>query len=194
MTEIESANALLFKNRNEWRSWLEKNHTISNEVWLMHYKKSFSKKSLNHFDAVEEALCFGWIDSKLKKIDEEKFILKYSPRKSKSVWSKINKKNAEKMISLGKMTKAGLDKIQEAKKQGFWDTAYTNLVKERLPSDLKKALIVNKTAWNNFQNFANSYRNMYIGWVKSAKTTETRKKRISKVVKNSLDNIKPGIE
>jgi len=194
MTEIESANALFFKNRNEWRSWLEKNHTISNEVWLIHYKKSLGKKSLNHFDAVEEALCFGWIDSKLKKIGEEKFILKYSPRKSKSVWSKINKKNAEKMISLGKMTKAGFDKIEEAKKQGFWDTAYTSLVKERLPPDLKKALVVNKTAWYNFQNFANSYRNMYIGWVKNAKTKETREKRISKVVKNSIDNIKPGVE
>lgn len=194
MKDIESTNALLFKNRDEWRSWLEKNHTISNEVWLIHYKKSLGKKSLNHFDAVEEALCFGWIDSKLKKLDEEKFILKYSPRKSQSVWSKINKENAEKMISLGKMTKAGLDKIEEAKKQGFWDLAYTNLVKDQLPSDLKKALIVNKTAWNNFQNFANSYRNMYIGWVKNAKTKETRKKRISKVVKNSIDNIKLGIE
>ncbi len=194
MTEIDPSKALLFKNRDEWRSWLEKNHTTSNEAWLIHYKKSLGKKSLNHFDAVEEALCFGWIDSKLKKIDEEKFILKYSPRKSKSVWSKINKENAEKMISLGKMTQAGFDKIEEAKKQGFWDTAYTNFVKERLPSDLKKALIVNKTAWNNFQNFANSYRNMYIGWVKNAKTKETRKKRISKVVKNSIDNIKPGIE
>ena len=144
MTDIELANALIFKNRNEWRSWLEKNHTIFNEAWLIHYKKSSDKKSLNHFDAVEEALCFGWIDSKLKKIDEERYILKYTPRKSKSVWSKINKENAEKMISLGKMTKAGFDKIEEAKKQGFWDTAYTNLVKERLPSDLKNALIVNK--------------------------------------------------
>ena len=194
MNDIESTNSLLFKNRNKWRSWLEKNHKISNEVWLIHYKKSLGKKSLNHFDAVEEALCFGWIDSKLKNIDKEKFILKYSPRKSKSVWSKINKKNAEKMISLGKMTKAGFDKIEDAKKQGFWDIAYTNLVKERLPSDLKKALIVNKTAWNNFQNFANSYRNMYIGWVKNAKTKETRKKRISKIVKNSLANIKLSIE
>ena len=194
MTDIELVNALLFKNRNEWRSWLEKNYSIFNEIWLIHYKKSSRKKNLNHFDAVEEALCFGWIDSKLKKIDEERFILRYSPRKSKSVWSKINKENAEKMISLGKMTKAGFDKIEEAKKQGFWDTAYTNLVKERLPSDLKNALIVNNKAWNNFQNFANSYRNMYIGWVKNAKTEVTRKKRISEVVKRSLYNKKPGID
>jgi uncharacterized protein YdeI (YjbR/CyaY-like superfamily) len=192
MTDIELADALLFKNRDEWRSWLEKNHTILNEVWLIHYKKSSGKASMNHFDAVEEALCFGWIDSKLKKIDEERFILKYSPRKPKSVWSKINKDTTEQMISLGKMTQAGFEKIKEAKKQGFWDTAYTNLVKERLPSDLKKALLANKTAWNNFQHFANSYRNMYIGWVKNAKTQKTRKNRISAVVKRSLDNKKPG--
>jgi len=194
MSNIELNKALLFKNRNEWRSWLEKNHMISNEVWLIHYKKSSSKKNLNHFDAVKEAICFGWIDSKLKKIDEERFILRYSPRKPRSVWSKINKKNAEKMISLRKMMPAGYDKIEEATKQGFWDTAYTNLVKERLPSDLKKALIMNKTAWNNFQHFANSYRNMYIGWVKNAKTEKTRKRRISEVVKRSFNNKKSGIE
>lgn len=194
MTDVELTTALFFKNRDEWRFWLEKNHTILNEVWLIHYKKPSDKKSVNHFDAVEEALCFGWIDSKLKKIDDERFILKYSPRNSKSVWSKINKETAEKMISLGKMTLAGFDTIEEAKKHRLWDTAYTNLVKERLPSDLKKALMVNKTAWTNFQHFANSYRNMYIGWVKNAKTEETRKKRISKVVKNSIENKKPGIE
>jgi len=194
MNDIELNKALLFKNRGEWRSWLEKNHMISNEVWLIHYNKLSSKKNLNHFDAVEEAICFGWIDSKLKKIDEERFILRYSPRKPRSVWSKINKENAEKMISLGKLMPAGFDKIEEAKKQGFWDTAYTNLVKERLPSDLKKALIMNKTAWNNFQRFANSYRNMYIGWVKNAKTEKTRKRRISEVVKRSFNNKKPGIE
>jgi uncharacterized protein YdeI (YjbR/CyaY-like superfamily) len=194
MRAINLVNALFFKNRDEWRTWLEKNHTSANEVWLIHYNKLTDTKGLNHFDAVEEALCFGWIDSKLKKIDEERFILRYSPRRTKSVWSKINKENAEKMISLGKMTKAGFEKIEEAKKQGIWDTAYTNLVKERLPTDLKKALIKNKKAWNNFQNFANSYRNTYIGWVKNAKTEETRKKRISEVVKNSLNNKKPGSE
>jgi uncharacterized protein YdeI (YjbR/CyaY-like superfamily) len=188
MPDIALVNALLFRNRKEWRHWLEKNHTILTEVWLIHYKKSSSNESVNHFDAVEEALCFGWIDSKLKKIDEERFILKYSPRKPKSVWSEI----AEKMISLGKMTPAGFGKIEVAKKQGFWDTAYTNLIKERLPSDLKKALMINKTAWNNFQHFANSYRNMYIDWVKNAKTEKTRKKRISAVVKRSFNNTKPG--
>ncbi len=186
--------SLYFKNRNEWRKWLENNYRNTKEVWLIHYKKPSNKKSISHIEAVEEALCFGWIDSKLKKIDEERFILRYSPRKPKSVWSKINKEKAEELIASGKMTQAGLDKIKDAKKQGLWDTAYTNLVKDRLPSDLKNSLMENKTAWNNFQRFANSYRNMYIGWVKGAKTQETRERRISEVVKRAAKNKKPGIE
>lgn len=194
MSTIELNTALFFNNKKEWRSWLEKNHTISNEAWLIHYKKSSCKNNLNLFKAVEEAICFGWIDSKLKKIDEERFILRYSPRKTHSVWSKINKETAEKMISLGKMMPAGIEKINEAKKKGYWDNAYTNLVKDQLPSDLKKALIANKIAWNNFQGFANSYRNTYIGWVKNAKTLETRKRRIAEVLKRSLENKKPGID
>jgi uncharacterized protein YdeI (YjbR/CyaY-like superfamily) len=149
---------------------------------------------LNHVDAVEEAICFGWIDSKLKKIDEEQFILRYSPRRKRSVWSKINKDKAEKLISLGQMMPAGLEKINQAKTSGYWDKAYTNLVKDHLPSDLKKALMKNKKAWDNFQEFANSYRNTYIGWVDNAKTLETRKRRITEVVKRSIENKKPGID
>jgi uncharacterized protein YdeI (YjbR/CyaY-like superfamily) len=191
---MNESTSLHFKNRYEWRKWLEINHKNIKEVWLIHYKKPSNKKSINHFEAVEEALCFGWIDSKLKKIDKESFILKYSPRRPKSIWSKINKEKAEELIALGKMTKSGLEKIKDAKKQGLWDTAYTNLVKDRLPSDLKNSLMQNKTAWINFQKFANSYRNMYIGWVKDAKTQETRKRRISEVVKRAAKNKKPGIE
>ena len=98
------------------------------------------------------------------------------------------------MIKLGKMTEAGIEKIKIAKKQGLWDSAYTNLKKEKLPSDLKKALLEEKLAWKNFNNFANSYRNSYIGWVRDAKTDITRKRRIDMVVKRSILNKKPGIE
>jgi len=194
MSNNELTSAKLFDNRNEWRKWLEKNHSIKDGLWLIHYKKKSNKKSVSHPDAVEEALCFGWIDSKLKSIDEELYILRYTPRKGKSVWSKINKDAAEKMIKLGKMTEAGLEKIKIAKKQGFWDSAYTNLKKERVPSDLKKALLTDKEAWDNFNNFANSYRNTYISWVKGAKSDITRKKRIDEVEKRSTENKKPGIE
>ncbi len=185
--------ALLFHDRNEWRAWLKKNHRTCQEVWLLHYKKQLRTQSINHIEAVEEALCFGWIDSKLKKIDEERFILKYSPRKPKSIWSRINKEKAEAMIRSGKMTKEGLKKIEEAKKQKVWDAAYTSRIKERMPSDLKQALQKDDVAWDNFQQFANSYRNMYCGWVKAAKTTETRQKRITEVVKRSRHKKKPGV-
>ena len=129
----------------------------------------------------------------MRSIDEEKFILKYTPRKTKSVWSKLNKDKAEKLIKLGKMTDAGLVKIEEAKKNGLWYAAYTNKDREDIPEDLDKALLQNKEAWNNFHNFANSYWNMYIGWVNSAKTEETRRRRITEVVKRSSLNKKPGI-
>jgi len=184
--------SVYFKNKNEWRTWLQNHHDTYAEIWVLHYKKSSHKISMNHFEAVEEALCFGWIDSTLKKIDEDRFILKFTPRKPKSVWSKINKEKAEQLIREGKMTPAGFQKIEEAKKQGVWDTAYTNSIKDRLPTTLKNALRQNPEAWKNFQAFANSYRNMYIGWVKNAKTDTTRNQRINTVVNRSLKNLKPG--
>lgn len=98
------------------------------------------------------------------------------------------------MIVLGKMTQAGLEKIEVAKKHGLWAIAYTNKVKERIPSDLKEALLKDNKAWENFQHIANSYRNMYCGWVKAAKNIKTRKRRIAVVVKRSRLNKKPGIE
>ena len=160
---MEIDKALLFSNSEQWRNWLEQNHNSIKEVWLIHYKKNSSKSSVSYNDALEEALCFGWIDSIMKSIDDEKFILKYSPRKTKSIWSKRNKEKAEKLIKVGKMTDAGLVKIEEAKNNGFWDNAYTNKDRDEIPEDLKNALLQNRDAWDNSRNFANSYWNMYIG-------------------------------
>ncbi|MDD5311929.1 MAG: YdeI/OmpD-associated family protein [Dehalococcoidia bacterium] len=191
---MDADKALHCKSRQEWRKWLEENSSSAQEIWLLHYKKHTGKASVSHDDAVEEALCFGWIDGKLKSIDGDKFILRYSPRKSNSVWSKINKDKAEQMIARGRMTEAGLARIEEARKNGNWDKAYTNRIKDEMPADLEKALREDSTAWNNFMNFANSYRNMYVGWVSSSKTDETRKRRIAEVVKRSALNRKPGIQ
>jgi len=190
---MEINKALLFPNRMQWREWLEQHHAKEKAVWLIHHKKGSDRGSIIYNDALEEALCFGWIDSIMKSIDDEKFILKYTPRKTKSIWSKLNKEKAEKLIKLGKMTDAGLIKIEEAKKNGLWDAAYTNKARDEMPEDLKKSLLQNKETWNNFNNFANSYWNMYIGWVNSAKTEKTRQLRIAEVVKRSALNKKPGI-
>ncbi|MFC1919122.1 YdeI family protein [Chloroflexota bacterium] len=186
--------ALNFKDKQIWRNWLEQNHDKEKEAWLVIFKKHSKKTGLRYDGALEEALCFGWIDGKMRSIDEERFILRYSPRKAKSVWSMINKDKAELLIAQGRMTAAGLAKVEEAKKNGYWYTAYTNKIREVIPSDLKKALMENSTAWNNFEGFANNYQNMYIGWVSCAKTDETRKKRIMEVVKRSALNKKAGIE
>jgi uncharacterized protein YdeI (YjbR/CyaY-like superfamily) len=186
--------ALRLKDSQEWRKWLEHNHDKETEAWLVMYKKRSKETGLQYDEALEEALCFGWIDGKLKSIDEERFILRYSPRKANSVWSKINRDKAELLIARGRMTIAGLAKIEEAKQNGLWDAAYTNKIRDEIPSDLKKSLMENSKAWNNFESFANSYRNMYIGWVTNAKTEETRKRRIAEVAKRSALNKKPGIE
>jgi uncharacterized protein YdeI (YjbR/CyaY-like superfamily) len=187
---MELNSALSFKDRDEWRKWLEKNYRKEKEVWLVHYKKHVGKIGIQLEEAVEEALCFGWIDGKLRKVDKERFILRYSPRKANSVWSKLNRERVERLMKAGKMTAAGLSIIEEAKKRGSWNKAYTNLKRDRIPSDLRKALAEDKKALDNFQRFANSYRNMYIQWVKSAKTGKTRRKRIEKVVKHASQNKK----
>jgi uncharacterized protein YdeI (YjbR/CyaY-like superfamily) len=160
----------------------------------MHYKKRSGIPSVGIAEAEKEALCFGWIDSKMKSIDAEKFILKYSPRRPKSVWSKINRERAEKMMALSKMTTAGLAAIEIAKKNGYWDAAYTSTVMYEMPSDLKEALEFDPLAFKNFEGFTGSYRNTYIRWINLAKTAETRQKRIAEVVNHSLINKKPGID
>jgi len=186
-----NAKPLLMRNRDEWRKWLERNHNKEKEVWLVFYKKHTGKLGLSYDDAVEEALCFGWIDGRLKRIDDEKHLIRFSPRRKNSVWSEINRKKAEKMIREGKMTETGLAKIEEAKKSGKWFSAYTSK-KLAIPPDLEKALKDDKKAWDNFRNFANSYQLAYIYWVESAKREETRKKRIKEVVKRASQNKKPG--
>ena len=181
---------LFFSDRNVWRTWLSLNHNKVIGVWLVFYKKKATKTSIPLKDAVEEAICFGWIDGKLKRIDTERFIVRFTPRKSNSVWSKINRDNANLLIASGQMTTAGLAKIEEAKKSGAWDNAYSNSVVEPIPCDLRAALEIDPLAWKNFYAFANTYRNSYVGWINQAKTSQTRQRRIRKVVEQALKNKK----
>ena len=115
---MEITKTLYITNRVDWRAWLERNNDTEKEVWLIYYKKHTGKPRIPYDDAVEEALCFGWIDSTVKRVDDEKFAQKFTPRKNKSNWSDLNKKRAKKMIREGRMTKAGLTKIEEAKRNG----------------------------------------------------------------------------
>jgi uncharacterized protein YdeI (YjbR/CyaY-like superfamily) len=191
--EMSMNGILNFKNSREWRRWLQINHALMKEAWLNIYKKSGDKAGIGYQEAVEEALCFGWIDGKMQSIDKHMFALRFSPRKARSVWSKVNKEKALQLIASGKMTEAGLSGIEAARENGSWDNAYTNLEKDSMPPDLETALAGNKDARANFSKFANSYRNMYIGWITGAKTEATRRKRIAEVIRRSALNLKPGM-
>ena len=178
---------LYFRSRHAWRSWLGCNHAKAKEVWLLFYKKHTQKPCVAYTEAVEEALCFGWIDTKVLGIDGEKFKQKYTPRNPKSVWSLLNKKRE------GRMTKFGMRKINAAKKTGRWASAYTLRTRVVLSPDLRKALKENERAWRMFKHFAPGYRNHYISWVKEAKSKETRARRIAEVVKRVALDKKPGV-
>ncbi|MCK4233163.1 hypothetical protein KAX75_01940, partial [candidate division WOR-3 bacterium] len=122
---MKATKTLYVTNRKGWREWLEKNYATKKEVWLIYYKKHTGKPIILYEDTVEEALCFGWIDSIIRGIDDEKYARKFTPRTEDSGWSELNKKRAKKMIAAGKMTKAGLQKIEEAKRNGIWSQTST---------------------------------------------------------------------
>src|SRR3989337_1232966 len=121
---MEVSDALYFKNRREWRKWLERHHAKETEAWVLRYKKDSGKPSVTYEEALDEALCYGWIDGRMKGVDAEKSAVRFSPRKVRSRWSKVNKDKAERLISEGKMTAAGLAKIEEARQSGAWANAY----------------------------------------------------------------------
>ncbi len=185
---------LYVTTRNEWRQWLKKNHNTKKEVWLIYYKKHTGKKRIPYDEAVEEALCFGWIDSTVRRIDDEKYAQKYTPRRAGSAWSKLNIKRAKAMIQQGRMAKAGLVLFKEIEKNRK-ESARELAAKKKfdVPADLKKALAKNKEALKNFNDFAPSYKKLYVWWVLDAKKKETREKRIKRVVSRAAQNMKPGM-
>lgn len=186
---MEITEKLYVTNREDWRAWLEKNYKTKKEIWLLFYKKHTKKKTIPYDDAVEEALCFGWIDSTVKRIDHEKHVQRFTPRNLNSVWSKYNVDRVKRMIKEGKMTKIGLDKYE----YGIKKKLQAHLINEApsVPKDLHELLKKDKQALDNFNNLGKSYRAMYIYWINSAKKQETRERRIKKVVQNSKKNIKP---
>ncbi|MBI9097550.1 MAG: YdeI/OmpD-associated family protein [Spirochaetaceae bacterium] len=184
---------ILFSNRKEWRSWLEENSTRAREVWLIYYKKHVHKESITYEQAVREALCFGWIDSMVKRIDHERYMQKYTPRKPKSNWSETNKKRVEDLIREGLMTPSGLFAIERAKENGSWNNLKGVDDEPVEPQDLIDALAENPQAEENYYNFPRSTKKQYVGWLKSARRQETRLKRIKEIVLRAEANKKAGL-
>ena len=178
---------IYFPDRKKWRKWLGKNHAKKKDVWLLYYKAHTGKKRIPYDDAVEEAICFGWIDTTVKKIDDEKYAQRYTPRNPKSSWSETNLMRAGKMINEGKMTKTGFEKLGDALNQK---------VKKKnsmpIPKDLKSALRKKPKAFENFMKYTPSHKRHYLWWIEDAKKTETRERRIKKVVEFALENKKLG--
>ena len=172
-----------------WRSWLKLNHKKEKGVWLIFYKTSSGKTSVNYPEAVEEALCYGWIDSRKNKLDETRSIQFFSPRKVQSNWSSLNKERVAKLIVRKKMTRAGMEMIDLAKKSGTWD-ALSDVDKIIVPGDLVKALEDNAAASEHFNAFPKSSKKLILTWILNAKTPETRNKRIVEIVKLATKNIR----
>lgn len=177
-------------NRKAWRLWLIKNHRSKQSVWLVHYKKITGKPTISWSDAVDEALCFGWIDSTRKSIDHEKFIQFFGKRKATSVWSKINKGKIEQLIAEGLITKAGFESIETAKQNGSWNIL--NEVEELIiPKDLEKEFKANRSSKAYFLSLSKSVRKSILQWLVLARRPETRKKRIVEIATLAAQKLKP---
>ena len=168
--------------RDEWREWLVTNHDKSAGVWLVFYKKHSGVPSIQYGDAVEEALCFGWIDSIIKKRDDDSYLRKMTPRKPGSRWSQLNKKRVNKLIRQGLMCEPGLAKVAAAKESGLWEKLDRPEMSFEIPRELKKALAKNKKAKTFFDQLGPSYQKQFIGWIAVAKRQETKERRIKESI------------
>lgn len=178
-----------FKNSEEWRNWLHENHNLSKGIDLVFYKVGSDFQSMRWEEAVQVALCYGWIDSTVRKIDEDKRKQTFTPRKDKSVWSKVNKNYIEKLIAQNLMHESGLVKIEIAKQNGSW-TSLDHVEDLIIPPDLQKAFNKNPKAFENFTNFSFTYRKSYLYWLNHAKREETRNKRIEEIIEYCAANKK----
>jgi len=183
----EPPNSVHPYTRIEWRTWLEQNHTRTEGVWFISFKKATGKPRVTYDEAVEEALCFGWIDSKGNKLDEERSMLWFAPRKPRTGWSRPNKERVERLLAAGLMASAGLAKISAAQTDGSWSTL--DAIEELMvPDDLGQALQANSAAQQFWEAFPRSVKRGILEWIASAKRPETRAKRIEETVRLAAEN------
>jgi uncharacterized protein YdeI (YjbR/CyaY-like superfamily) len=178
-------------SKQDWRRWLKANHRQKDSIWLVLYKKESNKPTINWSDAVDEALCFGWIDSTRKPMDNEKFKQFFARRKPKATWSKINKDKVKRLVAAGLMTKAGLDAIEAAKQNGAW-TILDSIQDLKIPDDLAKEFRARPGSKPFFQSLSKSVQKSLLQWVVVAKRPETRQKRIARIAKLAAEKRKPA--
>ncbi|MFC2095038.1 YdeI family protein [Candidatus Bipolaricaulota bacterium] len=177
-------NTVRVETRDAWRAWLSNNHSSETEIWFVFYRKHTGVPNVPYGEAVEEALCFGWIDSLVKRIDDERYAQKFTPRCSGSVWSESNKKRATAMMDERRMTDAGLFFVDEAKASGEWDRKRSrpSMPTDELPEELSAALESHSEAARTYHALAPTYQKQYILWIATAKRAETRRRRTSEAI------------
>jgi len=188
--EKEAVETFCPASQQDWREWLIENHSSKQSVWLVYYKKKCNVPTINYSDAVDEALCFGWIDSTKKSLDDDTFMQFFCKRKPNSVWSKINKGKVEQLINNGLMTKAGLDRIETAKQNGSWKIL-DDVEELNIPEDLAEALDAKSGSKEYFLSLSKSVRKSILQWLVLAKRPETRQKRITEIVELAAQKMKP---
>jgi len=194
MVEKDMRTRVCVSSREDWRSWLEENHDKTDVVWLVYYKKHTGKPSINYADSVEEALCFGWIDSIKKSIDEERYAYKFTPRRTKSKWSPLNIRRAKRLIEEGKMSQAGLELFNNRVDYSDEFIEARASKKLALPAEIEAALKKDKEVWDNFTKLAPGYRKQYVGWLVTAKKPETRERRLKEAIRLLKENRKLGMK
>ena len=177
-------------SRKNWRDWLQKHHTKKQSIWLICYKIKSGMPTISWSEAVDEALCFGWIDSTRKSIDAEKFIQFFSKRKPKGTWSKVNKEKVLHLIENGLMTKAGFESIETAKQNGSW-TILDAVEELKIPKDLEKEFETKQGSRDFFLSLSKSVRKAILQWLVLAKKEETRQKRINEIAELAAQKLKP---
>jgi uncharacterized protein YdeI (YjbR/CyaY-like superfamily) len=175
-----------------WRKWLEKNHATAREVHVGFYKKASGKTGITYSDAVDQALCFGWIDGKMNSLDDVSYMIRFTPRKPRSNWSAINVKKVEELTRKGLMRPAGIAAFEKRSEDKTAIYSYEQRRSARLDEALEAAFRAHKRAWNWFQDQAPSYKSTAIYWVMSAKREETRKRRLEQLIDDSSNKRRVG--
>lgn len=178
---MEMKQQLTLTTRQEWHAWLEQNHADQREVWLVFYKQHTAVPTLPYTDALDEALCFGWIDSIIQKIDGERYARKFTPRTNTARWSQVNLRRAAVLIAEGRMTDAGLRALGSAQPIPP-QTPRARAQPFQVPPEVEQALKASPRAWENFLKLPPSHRRRYVGWALDAKREETRQKRLLEVI------------
>jgi len=175
---MEITETLYVTNRDDWRKWLSENHKTQKEIWLISYAKNSDRPSVLYLHAVEEALCFGWVDGIAKKIDSERLAQRFTPRRPKSHWTELNKERAKRLIQSGKMTEAGLKVLPDLSSNSF-----------QIPQDILEALQADEQTWGNFQRFSDVYKRIRVGYIEEVRSQPKEfQKRLNNFLQKTREN------